>query len=108
MGTVDNRNGGTYGAPASLTVSADPTSLTSGTYSGTVTITGAGSTATIPVTFSVAAPKPVILVSQAGLSFTAVAQGGAPLPQQIGVLNTGNGTLDWTAAVSTLAGAPGC
>ena len=67
-------------------------------------VTGAGTTATIPVTFSVAQPMPVILVSQSGLSFTAVAQAGAPIAQQIGVLNVGNGTLSYTATVSTLSG----
>ena len=45
-----------------------------------------------------------MLLSQAGLTFTGVAQGGAPLPQTFGILNTGSGTMNWSASVSTLSG----
>jgi uncharacterized protein (TIGR03437 family) len=97
-GSIDNST------PASLTVTADPTSLAVGTYQGAVTVVGPDRTATIPVTFSVTSSSPVILLSQAGLSFTAALQGGAPLPQQIGILNVGNGSVDWSATASTLSG----
>lgn len=77
-----------------------------GTYSGTVTITGAGSSISIPVILSVSAgvPTAAILLSQSGLSFSAVAQGGVPLPQNFGILNTGQGSMSWTAAAATLTG----
>jgi uncharacterized protein (TIGR03437 family) len=94
----------TASAPASLTITATPGSLAPGTYSGTVAITGVGSTKNIPVTLSLSAPTAVILISQVGLSFTAVAQGGVPLPQTFGILNTGQGSMNWTAASTTLTG----
>jgi uncharacterized protein (TIGR03437 family) len=103
-GTVDNTaSGNASTSSVSLTMTGDPTSLSPGIYEGSVTVTGAG-TVTVPVTLSVTAPGPVILVSQAALSFTAVSQGGAPLPQQLGILNVGAGTLNWTATASTFAG----
>jgi len=94
----------TPSSPASLTVSAAPGSLAAGTYSGTVTITGTGSTIKIPVTLSVSAPSAIMLVSQSALSFTAVSRGGVPLPQNFGILNTGQGSMSWTAAATTLSG----
>jgi uncharacterized protein (TIGR03437 family) len=105
-GTIDNSAGG--GAPpAVVTVTCNPGSLTAGTYQGYVTVTGGGTTwPQIPVTCSVSALAPVILVPHSGLSFTAAAQGGAPLPQQTGVLNIGSGTLNWTAQAATVTGAP--
>jgi hypothetical protein len=62
--------------------------LAAGTYSGQVVVTGGGTTVTVPVTLSIAATNPIILISQTALGFTAVAQGGVPLPQSFGVLNT--------------------
>ena len=94
----------TPSSPASLTVSATPGSLAPGTYGGTVAISGAGSSVSIGVTMSVSAPTAIILVSQSGLSFTAVAQGGVPLPQNFGILNIGQGSLSWTATATTLSG----
>jgi uncharacterized protein (TIGR03437 family) len=101
-GEIESTTTGNPGT--SLTITADPRSLRPGTYQGSVTVVGADSTVTIPVSFSVATPTPVILVSQTGLSFTAVSHGGAPLSQQIGILNVGTGTLDWTATAKTLSG----
>src|SRR5271157_3160449 len=103
--TISPANGTvTPSSPASLTVSATPGSLAPGTYSGAVTVTGAGSTIGIAVTMSVSAPTAIILVSQSGLSFAAVSQGGVPLPQNFGILNIGQGSLSWTATASTLSG----
>jgi uncharacterized protein (TIGR03437 family) len=59
---------------------------------------------TIPVTFSIPLAAPAILVSQSGLGFTAAAQGGAPLPQPLAILNVGNEVLNWSALASTLSG----
>jgi trimeric autotransporter adhesin len=94
----------TPSSPASLTVTATPGSLTPGTYSGMIAITGAGSTIDVPVALSVSAPTAVILVSQSAFSFTAVAQGGVPLPGSFGILNIGQGTMSWNAAATTLSG----
>ena len=51
----------------------------------------------IPVTLVVSKPVPVIVLSQAGLTFGKVQGGGNPLPQSIAILNSGQGTMNWTA-----------
>ena len=94
----------TAAAPASLTVTATPGSLTAGTYSGTVAIAGGGKSINVPVTLSVSAPTATILLSQSALTYTAVAQGGMPLSQSFGILNTGQGAMSWTATAATLTG----
>ncbi len=94
----------TPSSPASLTITASPGNLMPGTYQGSISITGAGTTATVTVTLSVSAPGAVILLSQSGLRFTAVAQGSSPLPQTFGILNTGQGAMNWSAMSSTLSG----
>jgi trimeric autotransporter adhesin len=90
----------TPSTPSTITLTATPGSLAAGTYSGQVAITGGGSTTNVPVTLSIAAANPIILLSQTAVSFTAVAQGGVPLPQSFGILNTGTGTMNWSAAAS--------
>ena len=94
----------TAAAPATPVITATPGSLTPGTYNGTVTITGAGSTSAIPVTLSVSTSTATILLSQTALTFTAVAQGGMPLARNFGILNTGTGSMSWTAKAMTLSG----
>ena len=97
------------GAPALLTITATPGSLTVGTYSGLITISSAntGQTITVPVTMAITSPPQKIVLSQLGFTFTAVAQGGTVLPQSLGILNTGAGVLNWTATISTLPPASG-
>jgi uncharacterized protein (TIGR03437 family) len=96
------------GAPAYLTVTATPGSLGAGTYSGSITIasTDTGESIVVPVTMSISATPQKILLSQTGLTFIAVAQAGAPLPQSFGILNAGQGSMSWTASTSTLSGGP--
>jgi uncharacterized protein (TIGR03437 family) len=89
---------------SSLSITADPGSLTPGTYQGTIQITGAGTALRVPVTLSVADPNASMLLSQSGLSFITAAQGGVPLPQSFGILNTGRGTMSWSATASVLSG----
>lgn len=91
------------GEPAMLTVTVDAGRLDRGVYTGAITIQGGGQKLTAPVTLTVAGGAR-ILVSQSGLAFTAVAGGGTPAPQGVGVLNTGDGGLTWTATASTLSG----
>ena len=90
----------------SLAVTATPGSLGAGTYSGSVVVSSAttGDSITVPVTMSITTAQQKILLSQTGLTFTAVQQGGAPLPQSFGILNTGKGSMGWSASVSTLSG----
>ena len=92
--------------PVSLTVIANPMNLSPGTYTGSVLISSSatGEKVTIPVTLTVSPAQPQIVLSQTGLAFTIVAQGGIPLPQSFGILNAGTGSMTWSAQASTLSG----
>ena len=93
------------GSPTILTVAADLGSLQPGTYRAAVSLLADnGDVAGIRVTATISETGQTVLLSQTGLTFTAVA-GGAPVqPQTIGVLNPGGGAIGWTAASVTLAG----
>jgi uncharacterized protein (TIGR03437 family) len=93
----------TPSAPGTVTVVATPGSLAPGTYTGTVTISGDGTSASVPITLAVTIPTATILLSQNGLTFTSVAE-GTPLPQTFGILNSGQGSMSWTITASTLSG----
>jgi len=92
-------------SPAILTVAANPGNLGTGTYTGRITLISAATTIDVRVTMVVSLTPATMLLSQTGLTFTAVQGGGIVPPQTIGVLNIGAGAMDWTAAVSTLTGA---
>lgn len=88
-----------------LSVTANPSQLAPGTYSGAVTITIAGApTLNVSVLAVVTGTQPNIQLSQTGLRFQAVSGGTATSPQTIAVLNPGAGVLNFTAAASTLVG----
>jgi len=92
-------------APAVLTVAANPGALGAGAYSGTITLRpAAGPVLTVAVSMTITDQKPRILLSQTGLSFRAVAGGGAPSPRSFGILNSGEDAMDWSAKASTLTG----
>jgi uncharacterized protein (TIGR03437 family) len=99
----------TAALPTSLTITATPGTLPPGTYNGTITISSAstGQTLSVSVNMAISAPPKKILLSQTGLTFTAVAQGGTPLSQSFGILNVGQGSMDWTATATTLSGGSG-
>jgi uncharacterized protein (TIGR03437 family) len=63
-----------------------------------------GQSVTIPVTLAINPAPAVILLSQTGLTFTAVAQGGSVIPQSFGILNIGAGSMNWTATAQTISG----
>ena len=96
-------------APVALTVTANPGTLVPGTYNGAITVTGpdTGQTLTVGVILAVTAAPPSILLSQVGFTFTAVAQGGTVLPQSLGILNAGTGTLNYSVQASTQSGGSG-
>jgi hypothetical protein len=52
-------------------------------------------------TFSIAAPTPIIEITPDTLTFSAYAGGSNPIGQGAMITNTGNGTLNWTAAEAT-------
>lgn len=117
---VSNSGGGTFtwsaaasvpwltfsSAPGLLTVTANPTGLSTNTYTGTITITGVGasnSPQTVSVTLTVSpatTPAPTISLSANQATFTYPSGGAAPPPQTIAVSNWGGGTLSWSAATS--------
>jgi uncharacterized protein (TIGR03437 family) len=93
------------GAPVALTVTANPANLPAGTYTGSVSIqSSGGGSITIPVNLAISSLSTALLLTQTGMSFTGVAQGGVVPPQSFGVVNLGAGTLGWNASVSTLSG----
>ena len=93
-------------APALLSVTADPTNLAPGTYTGQVLVQTAAQQFQVPVTVTISAGQQTILLSQTGLTFTSVLGGGSVPSQSFGVLNTGQGVMTWTAQASTLSSGP--
>ncbi|HEY2012339.1 MAG TPA: hypothetical protein VGH38_02510 [Bryobacteraceae bacterium] len=104
--SVQPANGtATIASPASIVVTGNPQGLDAGTYAGHLLVTpDSGDAIQIDVFMTVSASRQVMLLSQSGLTFTAVAQGGATPSQNFGILNTGDGVMDWSALASTLAG----
>jgi uncharacterized protein (TIGR03437 family) len=93
------------GTPGVLTVTANTGNLAPGTYTGAIAIQSGGTILTpVAVKMTVSAAQPILLLSQAALSFRAAQGGGASLPQDFGILNIGQGTLNWSAEASTLSG----
>lgn len=97
----------TAGSPLALRVEAEPGTRRSGTYRDTINIRWTGAARTVSTVMTISDREQGILLSQAGLSFQAVAQGGIVPPQSFRVINTGNGSMAWRATASTLAGGPG-
>jgi uncharacterized protein (TIGR03437 family) len=94
------------GNPVMVTVTANPTGLAPGTYSGQVTITAGAQSQIVAVTMTISTLDQAILLSQSGLSFLAVQSGGVVPTQSFGVQNIGTGVVNWTVSTSTLAGGP--
>ncbi|MBI2689972.1 MAG: SMP-30/gluconolactonase/LRE family protein [Acidobacteria bacterium] len=94
------KSGGTLpaGQVDTVNVVVNPAGLAAGTYTGALTLTAGEQRAVVAVTLTVRAVQKTILLSQTGLTFTAVANGGTPLAQTLGILNIGNGVLNWSAA----------
>jgi large repetitive protein len=87
--------------PGSVSVSVNPSGLTPGSYSGSVTVTATGasnSTITVPVSLTVVA-APSLTVSSTSLSFSAQTGGSAPSAQSVGVSSSGS-ALSYTAVSS--------
>lgn len=95
------------GSPAALTVTANPSGLSPGAYSGQLTVGAGGQSQTVAVTMTISKLDQAILLSQSGLSFLAVQSGGVVPTQSFGVMNIGTGVVNWTASTSTLTGGPG-
>jgi trimeric autotransporter adhesin len=89
--------------PASLTVSANPNGLPPGTYTSTIAINSTiGQSKLVPVTMTIASGAQTMELSQSGLTFTGVSGVAAISPQNVAVLNTGLGEMQWTAQATTV------
>ena len=96
---------GAYGsAPVSIT--ANPSTLAPGTYSGTIAIssTSPPQSVVLPVTMTVSAVLQTILIPETGLTFFAVQGGGPAPPQFFSILNTGIGQMIFNVSGGTLSG----
>jgi len=93
-------------AQSPATVTANPARLPAGTYVGSIaiTFTPGAERFDIPVVMTINSAQQIISLSQTGLTFRALAGGGAPPLQSFSILNGGGGALNWTAATSTLSG----
>ena len=91
---------GTGTGTGSVTLTAATGTLTAGSYSGAVTLSGGTgvSLVTVPVTFTVAA-APNIALNPSNLTYTAT-QGAANPTNQTVSLATSGGTLNWTVSDS--------
>ena len=58
------------------------------------------------MTITISALDQAIVLSQSGLSYTAVQGGGVVPSQSFGVMKIGTGVVNWTASTYTLAGGP--
>ncbi len=101
-------------APATVTLQATTTSLAAGTYVAQVPIRSSlpgvvPDTITVSVGVSATAAPPTIALSPTALSVSAVAAGGNPAVQLVGVSNGGGGTLSGLAlgSISYVSGATG-
>lgn len=92
-------------APAALNFAANPAGLNPGTFVGHVTITGGTPVAqqVVSVTLVVNQAAQTLVLSQTGMTFTAYTGGQNPPPQSFTVLNTGQGTLNWTVQQQILS-----
>ena len=88
------------GGSATISHTASTAGLTTGTYSGTATITGGGTTKQIPITMTVTSGSatPAIGLNTTTLGFSGTAGGTNPSAQTFAVSNVGSGTLSWTAS----------
>jgi uncharacterized protein (TIGR03437 family) len=89
--------------PGQVQISVDPTALTAGNYTGTVTITSAQASPVsrqLRVSLAVAPAVPAkMTLSTDTISFSVV-QGAAPVSSSFSVINSGSGRLSYSAALS--------
>ena len=93
-------------SPATLSITADPGRLGSGTYTGTITVAspGTGQTVSVPVTMTISTLDQAIQLSHPALSFIGVASGGVIPPRSLAVTNLGRGSMSFTVSTKTLSG----
>ena len=87
--------------PTALTLNASAAGLAANTYQGSVTVTGGGTTLTIPVTFTVSGSgTSAITAAPSSVSFVQTVGAAPPSPQTV-QLSGGDGTGFTTASTSS-------
>ncbi|MBL8211394.1 MAG: hypothetical protein JNK87_11810 [Bryobacterales bacterium] len=88
-----------------LRVTASPAGLGRGAYQGRITILNVdkGDSYEVPVSMIVSSTPQQLRLDRSGLTFATMAN-GATLTQSLRVLNTGTGTMPFTALASTTSG----
>jgi sugar lactone lactonase YvrE len=93
--------------PATLDVTVNPASLAPGTYPATITFTpGVSGVPPVSVSVNVVVQSPIpslLAVDTAGLSFSLV-RGGSTASKRVLVLDSGNGSVDFTVSAKTASG----
>jgi hypothetical protein len=92
------------GQSGAYTFTVSTAGLAAGTYSGSATISGGGTTKSVPVMLTVTtstSTSPTIGLSPMSLSFTDSVGGANPAAKTISIANTGGGTLTWSASDNT-------
>ncbi len=82
-----------------VTLSVNTASLAAGSYAANITIEGnaVNNPVTVPVTLDITVPAPAIGFSPASLSWNLWEGSATGSMQQLNVTNTGGGTMTWTA-----------
>ena len=91
-------------SPATLQVAVASSSLSPGTYTGTVQVVTLGALATtkiVTVILNVIAPPPTLLASPASFNFVALTGQPAPAAQFISVTNGGSGGFTYTVSANS-------
>ncbi len=93
-------------SPAVIRVSANTGGLPAGVYSALVRVESPSSTQphSVAVDLLLSQVTQTILLTQTALQFTAVEGGEAAARQNVGIVNTGQGEMSWTARTETVNG----
>jgi len=90
--------------PGYVVVQVSPAGLGNQTCTGTITVTAASRTTTIPLTMTVSGASQSILLSRTAALFQYPLDGSVPPPQTLSVLNAGSGPIEWTLSTQTMSG----
>jgi uncharacterized protein (TIGR03437 family) len=93
-------------SPATIPLRVNTTGLRAGVYEGSVEITSPSVPRAnpVPVTLLLSQPARTILTTQVAMRFEVSEGVRSPATQRLGILNAGQGAMDWTVEASTLDG----
>jgi uncharacterized protein (TIGR03437 family) len=104
LSVSSSANSATASNPATVTITISPNQLDAGSYTGAIVVNPDTDNLRIPINIGVSGKRGKLLLSSTVLKFTVVKGGSAPLSQDINLVNTGSGSLPWTASASVLSG----